>query len=211
VSLPSCDFLCDFLSNLLCTTPLSLQVNDYLQSGAGNGSPIRSHAARMETWLARLLAQLHASRPRQPKKDVPDITVTWSWVENLVNNALDMIDSEMRSDGCIGYQTASTVQHALIAAFVTGCFCPPPRIHVLTSLIHPRHNGRISCVDPDCLNGPECIGNHIEIFTLSSNPSSGDTQMADASSSSISPMAWEHFEYCTKGVKLTIVHHKNDR
>ena len=66
-------------------------------------------------------------------------------------------------------------------------------------------------MDPDCLNGPECIGNHIEIFTLSSNPSSGDTQMADASSSSISPMAWEHFDYCTKGVKLTIVHHKNDR
>ena len=183
-----------------------------MQSGAANESPIRAHAARMETWLARLLAQLHASRPRQPKSDVPDITVTWSWVEKLVDNALDMIDSEMRSDGCIGYQTASMVQHALIAAFVTGCFCPPPRIHVLTSLIHPRYNGKISCVDPDCLNGTQCMGNHIDIFTLESTPSSGrDAQEVTSDSDDISPMAWDHFDYCTKGVKVTIVHHKNDR
>jgi hypothetical protein len=186
---------------------LARKVNDYLQSGAEEGSPVRQHAARMESWLMRLLAQLHASRPAKPKADAPDIITTWEWVEKLVERALDMVDHEMRAEGCIGHNTAIRVHQALVASLVTGCYCPPNRLHVLLSLIHPHYNGRLPCTDRDCLNGVSCIGNHLQLVNISAL---GQGQPS-IDSSSDDDSNWEHFGYKTRGVRLVVVHQKNDR
>ena len=151
----------------------------------------------MESWLAKLLAQLHSSMPVKPKDDYPDITITWDWVEKLVSIALTMVDSELQMDGSIGYRTARQVHMALVAALVTGCYCPPPRIHVLLSLIHPRFVGRISCQDLDCLNGEGCKGNHLELLNIVD--------------SSTGTEEWSHHQYKTSGASFRVVHSKNDR
>lgn len=181
---------------------LARKVNDYLQSGAADTSAVRRHAAKMEAWLATLLAQLHASTPSQPKAHAQDIELTWRWVEQLVDSALSMIDNDMRSEGSIGHRTACRILQAIVASFVTGCYCPPCRIHVLLSLIHPRFNGRFPCTDRDCVNGDGCLGNHLQLLDI---PSAASGSEGDSDSS------WGHFGYKATGVRLAIVHHKNDR
>lgn len=155
----------------------------------------------MEAWLAKLLAQLHAAIPVKHKLDYPDITITWEWVEKLVTSALDAIDTEVTADGCIGYQTARLIQIALIAALVTGCYCPPPRIHVILSLMHPRFVGRISCQDKDCINGETCKGNHIELIKIQS----GESGAVEKDS------PWSHHQYQTTNIRFHTLHHKTDR
>ena len=176
---------------------LARKINNYLASGSEDISQEYQHSERMEAWLAKLLAQLHAAIPVKRKLDYPDITVTWEWVEKLVTCALDLIDTEVTADGCIGYQTARLVQIALIAALVTGCYCPPPRIHVILSLMHPRFVGRISCQDKDCMNGEECKGNHIELIKI--REESGATE------------SWNHFQYQVTDIRFHTLHHKTDR
>lgn len=195
---------------------LCRKINDYLQSGAGEGSPVRLHATKMEAWLARLLAQLHASNPSRPSAEYPDINLTWRWVEQLVDGALSSVEDEMWADGCIGHRTASRVLQALVAALITGCYCPPCRIHVLLSLIHPKYNSRIPCTDRDCLQGADCIGNHLKLFQITSHGTSlGVSSLPGPSTLQQlvmpSESSWEHFQYKSTGVKLVIVHHKTDR
>jgi len=177
-------------------------VNDYLQSGAEEESSIRSHASKMDAWLAKLLSQLHASQPARPKADTQDITETWQWVERLVGDALTMVEAEMQLDGCIGHHTACNIQRALIAALVTGTFCPPPRIHVLLSMMHPKFTGKVPCSDVDCLNGPGCLGNHLQLLQTAPLPAATGTDAVGC---------WEHFKYSTSNIRVVIVHHKNDR
>jgi hypothetical protein len=174
---------------------LARKINDYLQSGASDGSPIREHAAKMDSWLSRMLAQLHASQPAQPKVDAPSIEATWEWVEDLVKGALAMVDAEMNLHGAIGWKTAWRVQQALVAALATGCYCPPPRISYIISLIHPSFNSRIPCQDADCAMGLSCEGNRLELVQ-SSTSLIGD---------------WAHFGYNKTTVRSVCVHHKNDR
>ena len=142
---------------------LARKINAFLQSGADEGSPAKKHAARMEGWLQTVEAQLSAAMPPAIKDGVPDIKETWKWVSNFVDAVLDQVDVEMRRDGQISHGTAWRLQQALLAALVTGRYCPPPRIHVLTSLIHPAYNGKIPCQDKDCQRGASCMGNHLEL------------------------------------------------
>jgi hypothetical protein len=85
----------------------------------------------MEGWLATLESQLSAAMPAAPKVGVPDVEVTWLWVEELCKSALTMADIEMSTDGAISYATAWCTQQALIAALVTGLYAPPPRYATL--------------------------------------------------------------------------------
>ena len=170
------------------------KANDYLQSGYPLVGPVRTHAARMEQWLSVLQAQIGASMPDAPKEGVPDIEETWLWVESLLEEALDQIDSDMTEKGYISKETAWQNQKALIAALISGVYLPPCRIHVLITMTHPRFLGRVLCQDPDCIVGAGCAGNHLELTTVASKGSS-----------------WQHFEFDTKSVKNVVVHQKNDR
>lgn len=177
---------------------LARKVNDFLQSGSSPDSPARVHAQRIDNWLAKLEAQLSASMPQKAKIGAPDIETTWEWVGELCESALDAIDNDMCHDGSLSYDTAWTVQQAVLAAINTGCFCPPPRIFVLLSLIHPKYNGRIACQDRDCIFN-DCSGNHIKVESISP---SDDVDTSDT---------WQYFNYQQASVKCVIVHHKNDR
>lgn len=174
---------------------LARKINDFLQSGASIGDPAREHAVKMDSWLSRMLAQLHASQPAQPKVEAPSIELTWEWVEDLVKGALEMVDAEMELSGTIGWKTAWRVQDALVAALATGCYCPPPRVSYIISLIQPSFNGRIPCQDADCAMGISCGGNRLELVK-STSPLLGD---------------WAHFGYNDTTVRSVCVHHKNDR
>ena len=101
---------------------------------------------------------MSASMPRTPKLGAPDIEEAWSWVEDLCREALERVDIEMWTDGAISYDTAWLNQKALIAAMVTGAYCPPPRLHVMLSLLLPKYNGRVCCPDKDCVISG-CSGN----------------------------------------------------
>jgi hypothetical protein len=143
---------------------LARKINAYLKSGSEDGSPAKVHAARMEVWLQTVEAQLSAAMPPAMKDGVPDIKQTWRWVSNFVDAVLDQVDVEMGRDGQMSHGTAWRLQQALLAALVSGRYCPPPRIHVLTSLIHPAYNGKIPCQDRDCQRGASCMGNHLELY-----------------------------------------------
>ena len=145
---------------------LTRKVNDYLQSGAEEGSEVKLHASKMERWLETLEAQLSASIQRVVKVGAPDISVTWEWVEALCDEVLDQVDGELLRSDSISHSTALRVQQALLAALVTGCYCPPCRLHVLQTMIHPRFNGRLPCQDRDCMNGRGCMGNHLQLTTV---------------------------------------------
>lgn len=171
------------------------KINDYLQSGAPAGSPVRAHATKMEAMLSKLQTQLGSARPDAPKTDAPDMTITWRWVESLVEEALDQIDSDMEKEGCLSERTAWQNQQALIAAIATGLYLPPFRVHVLLTMTHPRWSGVVRCADPDCAMGRSCKGNHLRLDTIAPKTTS----------------SWEHFDYNTTQVTNVVVHHKNDR
>lgn len=214
------------------------KVNDYLQSGAEEGSEVQLHAAKMDKWLMTLEAQLAASIQRTIKSGVPDIQVTWRWVEALCEAMLVQVDAELRRSDSISHATAVRVQQAVLAALVTGCYCPPCRLHVLQTMIHPKFNGRLACLDRDCMNGRGCMGNHLLLGTIAPPAHEGqdahteDEEGADheeganeqrggGSSSAISWLgaaeaggsknSWAYFDYATTEISNVIVHHKNDR
>lgn len=85
----------------------------------------------MERWLGTLEAQISAAMPNPVKRDVPDITLTWTWVRRHAINLLDVVDKEMRSTGSISWKTAWGVQQALLAGLATGCYVPACRLYVL--------------------------------------------------------------------------------
>jgi hypothetical protein len=170
------------------------KINDYLQSGSPLGSAIRVHAKRMEEMLAKLQVQLGSARPDAPKTSAPDVTVTWRWVESLVEEALDQIDADMEKDGFISERTAWQNQQALIAAIISGLYLPPCRVHVLITMVHPRFNNIMKCADPDCL-ARSCMGNHLQLDTVAPKTTS----------------TWDHFDYNTTKITNMVVHHKNDR
>ena len=164
---------------------------------------MRVLARKMEDWLQKLEPQLFASLPARPKAESPDITLTWKWVEQLVESTLMDVDDEMSTSGCLGWKTAWRVQQSLVASLVTGCYCPPFRLSVLISLIHPSCNNEDSCQDKDCAahdRGDKCIGNHLELVD------SGEAHLAEKAQDS-----WEHFDYKTITIKNAIIHHKTDR
>lgn len=147
---------------LLKSVSLARKVNDYLQSGTPLGSSTRDLAERMDRWLANLEAQVSASMPAPPSKVLPDAPQVFSWIDTLVDMALQEVESDVLAHGTITAKTAWSVQRALIAALVTGRYIPPCRLHWLKTLNHPKYNGLTACSDPDCrLN--VCAGNHIEL------------------------------------------------
>jgi len=201
---------------------LARKVNDYLQSGAEDGSEVKLHAAKMERWLMTMEAQLTASIQRTIKSGVPDIQITFAWVETLCEDVLEQVDWELLRSESICHPTAVRVQQALLAALVTGCYCPPCRLHVLQTMIHPRFNGRLQCQDMDCMNGRGCMGNHLMLATVDppcGRVMGGDVEEEPAGGSSsttrvaVNPAsaAWPHFDYAITEVSNVIVHHKNDR
>jgi hypothetical protein len=172
-------------------------VNDFLQSGSPEQSEEREHAARMERWLATLEAQLSSLLPVAHRANVPDISLTRRWVEALAERALEAVDHDLSTVGTLRFATAWLVEEALLAAFITGTWLPPFRLHILKTLVHPRYNGRIACQDPDCRLA-NCGGNRVELVEGAGpfEEDSGDE--------------W-HYNYSTSSVRSVVVHHKNDR
>lgn len=142
---------------------IARKVNDYLQSGAPSDSPIRQHAVDMDAWLAKLEGQISASMVSVQSKVVPDAQLMWRWNFMLVDKALALVESDMGLLGHITATTAWAVERALVAALVTGCYVPPCRLHLIKTMQHPRHNGRTSCPDPDCII-PGCSGNQLQVL-----------------------------------------------
>jgi len=202
---------------------LTRKVNDYLQSGAEDGSEVKLHASKMEKWLMTLEAQLTASIQRVVKAGAPDINVTWAWVEALCEGVLDQVDGELLRSDSISHATAMRVQEALVAALVTGCYCPPCRLYVLQTMIHPQFNDRIPCQDRDCMNGRGCMGNHLKLTTVdppeggsgwAEEPAGGSASNTNQNNNigTVAPAyMWPYFDYDTTEVSNVIVHHKNDR
>ena len=148
--------------------------------------------------MSRLESQISASMPAAPKLGAPDLETSWAWAEDLCESALEAVNWEMSTEGAISFDTAWRVQLALTAALVTGLYCPPPRLHVILTLIHPKYNGKVCCPDSDCLQ-PGCLGNRllVEVGEPPFPEDEGDT--------------WTHFDYKSTSVKFVVVHSKNDR
>lgn len=141
------------------------KVNNFLESGAAEGSEVRKHAARMESWLGTLEAQLTASAPNNniPEQDgVPDIELAWQWSRQFAESTLQHINNELESTGQIGYNTAWNNQMALMALMICGTEAPPCRLFHLKTVLHPRYNGKFPCADPDC-NTRNCQGNRVGV------------------------------------------------
>lgn len=120
-----------------------------------------------------------------------------------MEETLAEIDYDITCLGGMKMATAINTSKALVAALLSGCYCPPPRMSVLKTILHPSFNGRVGCVDPDCLrtgDGQPCLGNHLELETLPMPPDD-QLELHD----------WKHHEYLTTDVLNVIVHHKNDR
>lgn len=174
---------------------LMKKINDYLQSGAPQGAPVRLHAVKMNDMLAKLQLQLGSARPDMPKTCVPEVTTTWGWVEPLLEEALMQIEADIETEGCMTERTAWQNQQALIAAIISGLFLPPCRVHILLTMIHPRFVGNVKCSDPDCTMKRGCLGNHLKLITVPPKLLS----------------SWDHFDYNVTDVINVVVHHKNDR
>ena len=120
---------------------IARKVNDFLQSGAPEASPVRVHAARMEAWLATLETQLSASMPRVFKTNLPDPAVVYRWARELSGTALSQLADDRLNHGVMTTPTAFQVERAVLLALVTGCYVPPCRLHILKTVIHPRWAG----------------------------------------------------------------------
>lgn len=176
---------------------LARKINNFLGSGPGKSEAVTAHTAKLEQWLGILEAQVSASMPRPYKVDAPDINVTWNWVEAFCEEMVDQLAYDMETHGCIIHSTAIQTQQAIIAAMVSGCYCPPPRIHVIKTMLHPDFEG--GCQDPDCTrSGGSCRGNHLDLGPLPPPPEDEEH-------------TWPYFDYLTTEVSNIVVHHKNDR
>jgi hypothetical protein len=135
------------------------------------------------------------------RMEAPDINVTWEWVERLVEGTLEEIDHDIAHHSGMRMETAISTQKALVAALLSGCYCPPPRMSIIKSLIHPDYNELIGCMDADCLRaGQGCQGNHLEFEEVPMPPEE-----------EINRHDWKHHGYLQTNVTNVIVHHKNDR
>ena len=148
---------------LLKHVSLARKVNDFLKSGPMATHEQVTHAAKMDTWLGTLEAQLNSAIPAPRRDAMPEATKVWLWVRRLVDDALRSVDADILTYGNITYRTAVDVQRALIACFVTGMYIPPCRLSLLKTWVHPRYNGRIPCTDPDCMFD-ECGGNQLQVL-----------------------------------------------
>jgi hypothetical protein len=150
---------------LLKHVSLARKINDFLKSGSAATADQVAHAAKMDTWLGTLEAQLNSAIPAARRDAMPEATTVWQWVRRLVDDALWSVDADILACGNITYRTAFGVQRALIAALVTGLYIPPCRLNLLKTWVHPRYNGRLSCTDPDC-QFDECGGNQLQVLAV---------------------------------------------
>jgi hypothetical protein len=126
---------------------LAKKVCDFLQSGSPEDAPIRSHVAKMDRWLSKLETQVSASMPSSVKENLPEASEVWEWVSGLAEKALTNVERDMEElDGTLSEPTAWQVERALIACLVTGRYCPPCRLSLIKSTLHPRFNGRVPCM-----------------------------------------------------------------
>ena len=95
---------------MLCTqVSVAKKVNDFLQSGASQQSPVRTHATRMLNWLNTLSAQLSASASTADPPALPDHSALASWSKDLATEALEMVDADMMEHGGLTSLTAKMV------------------------------------------------------------------------------------------------------
>ncbi|GAX82647.1 hypothetical protein CEUSTIGMA_g10073.t1 [Chlamydomonas eustigma] len=186
-------------------TKQARKINDYLQSGAPMPSPVRDHAKRMEDWLGVLEGQIRRDMPNMAKTDMPDITISWSWAIRLGEVALQRVKEDLK-DGSnqMGHRAAMLVQRALLASLITGAYAPACRLYILKTLGHPDYNFQMFCNDPDCREPRgECFGNRLDVIISSSNQ--------DGPATAVVPPVWQRITSAEASIRLTIVHHKNDR
>jgi hypothetical protein len=114
---------------------------------------------------------------------------------------VDQVAWDMQKHGAMCHRTAVRAQQALVAALVTGCYTPPPRLHIIKTMVHPDFQG--GCQDPDCIitrDGGSCLGNRLELTVLPPPPQE-----------EVHGHFWTWFDYLTTDIINVVVHHKNDR
>lgn len=125
---------------------LAKKVCDFLQSGSPEDAPIRHYVAKMDKWLSKLETQVSASMPSTVKDNLPEPSQVWEWVSGLAERALINVERDMQELEALSESTAWEVERALIASLVTGCYCPPCRLSLIKTTVHPRFNGRVPCM-----------------------------------------------------------------
>jgi hypothetical protein len=151
------------VGNILNHLSLAKKINVFLGSEAQAGGPEKEHAAKIDSWLATLINQVHLTEPAPIKKAVPEATVLWQWVDDLTSTALFGIENDMQHKGNLTLATASLIQDAAVASLVTGRDIPPCRLDLIKHVVHPRHNEHARCWDPDCRDPDNCAGNFVEL------------------------------------------------
>ena len=90
---------------------MAKKVNNYLQSGSSMFSGAREHAERMEEWLGKLLAQVHASPEIQFPVTLilPNHTKLSIWSKSMLTRVISLIEEDWVTMGCMRHSTAKKV------------------------------------------------------------------------------------------------------
>lgn len=142
---------------------IAKKINVYLASGLQEGTPERTHAHAMDSWLGTLIHQYNLSERNPVKANYPEATAMWMWCDRLSDLALFSTELDLQESGQMGPVSAQFAQDALVASLVTGREVSPFRLDFLKTVRHPRHNDTAPCSDRDCRDPLNCIGNRVEL------------------------------------------------
>ena len=104
---------------------IARKVNDYLQSGAPDGSFARRLAPQMDEWLARLEAQVAAATPTPIRSELPSFSDVMEWVGFQVQAAVLAIEKEQDFGGGMDFKTACMVSLAVDVFHLTALCVTP--------------------------------------------------------------------------------------
>lgn len=171
---------------------IAKKVSDFLISAPNTSDREKEYSARYISWLDALSAQLAQTMPdTNPYSELPRYATVRRWVDCVRRTALTRASQVMKDGKAMSTSLAILVQRAIICSLVIGRDFPPIRLHLIKSMFRPMLDptGRMKprrCVDTDCRRNKNCLGNRLEFFDYDENGA-------------------------PQGLRLHVVHHKNDR
>lgn len=168
------------------------KVSSFLVSASTTSRKEAEYAKRYAEWLDVLSVQLARSLPDTPGwGELPTYTSVRQWVDSVRRSAAREVDSILTDKRVISRDAAILIQRAVIASLVIGRDFPPIRPWLIRTLNRPILDPKgeiepIRCKDVDCLRGHICYGNRLEFTNYDDD---GQPQ----------------------GLRLHVIHHKNDR
>lgn len=173
------------------------KVNRYLDSNFSKSDEDATVYSAYHDWLVTLDSQISANMPDSAKQRyIPDCTLLHAWVDRLAEGAKQAVLADR--PGRLSLTTATAVQAAVVAMFVTGRHTGAPcRLSSIKSVIHPEFIGKLgACLDPDCQHKSTCAGNRFEVRTIQKTVVRPDGEEDQATE---------------RRVRFVIPHHKNER